>query len=71
MVWSFLKKLPNVQSAMFIGDEIQLRERKKDMQEHWPKCLAATDGDVEKAKDMRASCKIPALSAFKRGDSEH
>jgi hypothetical protein len=37
---------------MFIKDEIQLRERKKDMQEHWPKCLAAKNGDVEKAKDM-------------------
>ena len=52
MAWSFLEKFPNVQSAMFIKREIQLRERKKDMQEHWPKCLAATDGNVEKAKDM-------------------
>lgn len=52
MVWSFLEKFPNVQSAKFIKGEIQLRERKKDLQEHWPKCLAATDGNVEKAKDM-------------------
>lgn len=52
MVWSFLEKFPNVQSAKFIKDEIHLRERKKDLQEHWPKCLSATNGDVEKAKDM-------------------
>jgi hypothetical protein len=37
---------------MFIKDEIQKRAREQDMQEHWPKCLAAKDGDVEKAKDM-------------------
>ena len=52
MVWSFLEKFPNVQSAMFIKSEIQLRARKNDLKEHWPKCLAATDGNVEKAKDM-------------------
>jgi hypothetical protein len=52
MVWSFLEKFPNVRSAKFIKDEIHLRERKKDLQEHWPMCLAATDGNVEKAKDM-------------------
>ena len=52
MAWSFFEKIPTVRSAMFIKDEIQLRERKKDMQEHWPKCLAAADGNVEKAKDM-------------------
>ena len=52
MVWSFLEKFPNVQSAMFIKSEIQLRARKNDLKEHWPKCLAAMDGNVEKAKDM-------------------
>jgi hypothetical protein len=61
MVWSFLKKLPNVQSAMFIRDEIQEHKRKNDLREHWPKCLAVSDGDVEKAKDMlaRIVCKKP------------
>jgi hypothetical protein len=54
MVWSFLKKLPNVQSAIFIRDEIQEHKRKNDLREHWPKCLAASGGDVEKAKDMLA-----------------
>jgi len=52
MVWSFLEKFPNIQSAMFIRDEIQLQKRKSDLQELWPKCLSATDGNVEKAKDM-------------------
>lgn len=52
MAWSFLEKLPIVQSAKFVKDEIQLRERKKDLQEHWPKCLVATDGNMEKAKDV-------------------
>jgi len=52
MVWSFMEKFPNVRSAIFIRDEFQLHKRKNDLQEHWPKCLAATDGNVEKAKDM-------------------
>jgi hypothetical protein len=59
MAWSFLNYIPAVrvvrglkEGAEFIKDEIQLLERKKDVQEHWPKCLAATDGNVEEAKDM-------------------
>jgi hypothetical protein len=52
MAWSFFEKLPAVQTVKFVKGEIQLQERKKDLQEHWPKCLAATDGNVEKAKDM-------------------
>jgi hypothetical protein len=51
MAWSFLEKFPNVQSARFIQREIHRREREKDLEEQWPKCLAATDGNVEKAKD--------------------
>jgi hypothetical protein len=35
-----------------IKSDSQRRDREKDMQEHWPKCLAATDGNVEKAKDI-------------------
>ena len=65
MVWSFLEKLPNVQSAKFIKDEIQLRERKKDLQEHWPKCLSATDGDVEKAKDVFIDIVINSLCGLR------
>lgn len=52
MAWSFFENIPTVKTVKFVKGEIQLRERKKDFQEHWPKCLAATDGDVEKAKDM-------------------
>jgi PEGA domain len=56
MAWSFLEYIPTVRrfkaSAEFINSEIQKHERKKDMQEHWPKCLTAADGNVEKAKDM-------------------
>jgi hypothetical protein len=52
MAWSFFENIPTVKAVKFVKSEIQLRERKKDFQEHWPKCLAATDGDVEKAKDM-------------------
>ena len=52
MAWSFFENIPAVKTVKFVKGEIQLRERKKDLQEHWPKCLAATDGNVEKAKDM-------------------
>jgi hypothetical protein len=37
---------------MFVRDQIQLQKRKNDLQELWPKCLAASDGNVEKAKDL-------------------
>jgi len=52
MAWSFFENIPTVKTVKFVKSEIQLRERKKDLQEHWPKCLAAADGNVEKAKDM-------------------
>jgi hypothetical protein len=52
MAWSFFENIPTVKTVKFVKGEIQLRERKKDLQEQWPKCLAATDGNVEKAKDM-------------------
>ena len=52
MAWSFFENIPTVKTVKFVKGEIQLRERKKDLQEHWPKCLAATDGNVERAKDM-------------------
>jgi len=53
---------------MFIKGEIQLQQRKNDLHEHWPKCLAATDGNVEKAKDMfvRIVCNKPAWLAVVR-----
>ena len=53
---------------MFIKSEIQNQQRKNDIKEHWPQCLAAKNGDIEKAKDMLVNivCNKPAWLAVVR-----
>jgi galactose mutarotase-like enzyme len=52
MAWFSIKNHPYFRLAEQSKRDAQQREREKDMQEIWPLCLTATDGNVEKARDV-------------------
>jgi hypothetical protein len=52
MAWFTLQNTPIVQMSEAIKREAQRREREKDMQEFWPKCLAASYGDLKSARRL-------------------